>query len=308
MNAKILLYAILPVILATNMAFAAPASLNQSALNAAMSQISCKTNFTVSFLNDIVAVAPNSASTLTPYITNIQQETQQLQSIASGGSIPQFRSYVIGTYDPELKTIRIHTPAVLLKSVNITSPTRQQLRAEYNTSKATYQVCAFNSLKSFANIKVQAYQQDITAYQQNAQKMASKGVSTTTYNQTISAATPAIIMPLQSAISSASNESQLRQAVNGYCLFNGCPNGINDHIAAKLADNVLASILSKTQSLNATKNQTANFAIVQGYLATASSTLQAAGTAVYQDSQGPTIWGSLHNASAELKMILKSVK
>ncbi len=310
MNTKTLIYLIIPVLLfgsaisaQTATAFASGDAINQTILNAAMQQVNCKTNFTVSFLNQVVSVVPNASSTLTPFITGIQYDTSQLQLYANSGNGPAFRSYLTNTYDPELRTIRTSWVSSL-KNVNVTKGTIKTLRSDYNASKATYESCAFGALKIFANEKVAAYQSDMLQYRQTIVKLDSNGINTQSLNQTLSGVATTVITPLQNAISLASNESQLRAAINSYCIFDGCPSGLNYHLAAKFDLGVLTGIAGKVSSMNLTTSQRANLTTAQGDLSVSSSTLQTAGTSRYIGNQSTEVWSNLKGAGSLLRQIL----
>ncbi|MDE1834962.1 MAG: hypothetical protein KGH64_06535, partial [Candidatus Micrarchaeota archaeon] len=108
----------------------ANAKLTSQAINSQYSHISCQVNFTVSFLNNIIAAAPNESSTLNPLITALQQDSLQLHSYEASNNSTAFHAYISSTYNPEFKTANSGAKSALKSITNQT--TRKALRTQYN--------------------------------------------------------------------------------------------------------------------------------------------------------------------------------
>ncbi|MGD0511197.1 MAG: hypothetical protein ABSA33_05145 [Candidatus Micrarchaeaceae archaeon] len=101
------------------------ATVNSQLLESAMSQINCKTNFTVTFGNYISASLSNSNS-IYPKIVALQQENAQLQNYSASANIAGFRTYVREYYDPSQasQTLKLTNPgnATLQVTAMIVTP------------------------------------------------------------------------------------------------------------------------------------------------------------------------------------------
>lgn len=313
MRIKSLAYFMVPIILLATITFASSisiaaasadtASLNRSLLNASVAEINCKTNLTVTFLNNVATSYPNTTNSISPLITSIKEDNAQLQSYAQSGNMSSFRSYVSGTYDPEISAI--NTEARKDIRGNVSGTTVHSLKVQFNATRSTYQQCALPALKEFGNDKVAAYKAEIAGYAQTVSALSSNGVQTSALNQTISNANSTIIIPLQNAINSATNVSQLESAINGYCLFDGCRNGIDYHLAANFATEKITAIINKAETMNLTANQTSALSSAKADIAISTSTLQTVGTSRYKDGQNTTIWSNIRNASVLVRHALK---
>lgn len=282
--------------------FAANSIVTQAALNAAMAHVSCKTNFTAAFIGDLGAAAPQLAN-LSNYSSALSQDAVQLQAYASADNVTGFRSYVQGTYDPEMLTTRIDVAQRVLNA-GLTRSVIVRLRQEWNTTYTAYQSCDFSALKLFADAKVAGYEQILAAYSSQDANLSSRGIDTANLTLIVQNANNAVVQPLQAAINGAKNASQLQAAINGYCLFDGCAGGVNGHVSAYMTWARAQAILGKLESLNKT-NATAT-AQVNADLGSSKAELGLVGTAAYAGSQETVVWSNLTAASALVKKMIIS--
>lgn len=277
---------------------------NQTLLGFAEGQVNCKTNFTKSFESQIVQLIPNASSQLGPQIATLGQDTAQLQTYANSGEMSTFKGYVQGAYDSELMTInKMFVPAIMASKP--TNATIHQLLSEYNATKASYESCSFSGIKADALQVVQIYQNQIAMYNQQIAGLSKYGVNTAQMSSDISGANATILVPLQNAINSAQNTSQIQSALQSYCLFDECSGGTNYHLAAKFSADKLTAILNLAETLNSTKNQQANLSQVQSNINSAKAMIQQAGSSEYTSSQETQIFSYLQQAGSQLKAILQ---
>jgi hypothetical protein len=273
-------------------------------LNSAMSEINCKTNFTVSFINKAVAAAPG-VSSLSQQAARLQQETSQLQAYASEGNVSAFRSYLKGTYDPQLREIKSSVFSEL-RDANLTLNATRLLRVGYKSAIDSFVTCSFNSKKQFALAKVSSFNSFISRYQQSVIDFGSKGLDTTQMSQILSDASSQIVTPLQSAIESAKSSGQISEALDQYCLFDGC-GGMNFHLAAHFDLAKLQSIYDKVGGMtNLTSGQRAQQAIVQNDISATSSALAAVGTAKYTQTTRQNVWDSMNKTVNDIKVLFRT--
>lgn len=291
------------MLILSNIAFASTpnrAAINQSILNAYSGQISCKTNATVTFISEVIAVVPNSSRDIGPLANSLKQDSAQTQLYANSGNINSFTSYVTGVYDPQIRSTQSLLTTSLRSSI-VNRSTLSIIKSDYNSVQASYQQCTFNSLKLFANDRIEQYNDQISAFQHTIAKLNSNGVATAGLNETLQSANSTIIAPLQNAVNSASNSTQIRNALNSYCLFDGCTNGTNFHLDARMATGILSGILDKATTLNITKNQTATLDEAQGNLTAATDILQTVGTSPYTPTQETQLWADIQSSAMLLR-------
>lgn len=281
---------------------------NQSVLQAAFAQASCKSNFTVAYVDDAIGLVP-SFSVMNSSLATLKQDTSQLDGYVSQDNASLYRSYLRGTFDPELTSITQQFKSVK-KNATISNSTRHQLKADYNSTKAAESSCEFSAVKQYADLRISIFEAVVAQYQQLEQNITAKGVGGAGMSSTIQGAQNDVITPLQGAINSATNVSQLKTAVDSYCLFNGCDTAsasgaVDYHLAANFDYQKLSAILAYIQASGAYANQTANITAAQGYLNNASTMLAQVGTSKYVPPQNATVWDNLGHAASTIRSVLK---
>ena len=280
-----------------NPALAQNFTANQTFLVAAAQYAQCKTNFTVSYIGKVTAAVPG-LSGLGQYSTALQTATSQLSSLAGRGNVTQFRTYLSGNYDQELNLISKNFTAQI-RAANLSRSQTSQLRQQYNSTFATYTACRLNSVKNVAMKELALFNSSISEYQNEASSLSQQGLNTSAMNLLLQGAKAQIIAPLASAVSQATNASQISAALNKYCLFDACRNGTNFHLAAHFE---LQKFTAELNYLEAKGNvSSSSLAPAQTYLNAATSLLQAVGTAAYTNGQGNAIFANLTSASKAMQ-------
>jgi hypothetical protein len=291
----------LAIITFANTAFAQNMTANQTLLQAAVVNAQCKTNFTTSYIGEVTAAVP-SLSAIGQYSTTLQADTSTLSLLAAAGNVTAFRGYLRGTYDPELNKIAKNVSASI-RSANLTANVIAGLRQDYNVTIASYKSCNIDSSKVYALRKLNLFKDSIKEYQNRANDLASKGLNASALDIMIQDAQSQIVTPFATAIGQASNASQMQAALNAYCLFDGCKNGTNFHLAAHFS---LQSLTTQLNYLETDKNvSTSSLAGAQGLLNNASSMLLIVGTKAYANGQANVIFGNLTAASKAMQQARK---
>lgn len=276
-----------------NLTTGANATLNESFLINAYQNTLCKTNFTVSYISNITSVVP-ALSSLSTYSTTIKSESAFLQTLATEGNISSYRSYIAGTYDPELRNISANV-MLQIKTANLSNTILTTLKNHYNISLSTFRSCSINSAKGYAIAELNIYNTSIRRYSRQITSLNNQGYNTTSLSQLLSNAQSQIIAPLATGVSQSNNSSQIIKLLAEYCLFDGCKNGTNFHLAAHFS---LDLVNIKFEKIQSTKNLTnSSLAQIQSHITNASSILTTVGTNVYVDSQGKNIFYNLSTAA-----------
>jgi hypothetical protein len=270
---------------------------NQTYLNAAARYAQCKTNFTVAYAGGAVFVVPK-LSGIGQYSAVIESETSQLYSLAAAGNVSSFGSYLSGTYDPELNAIAKNFSAQI-KAANLTKNQTAQLRLLYNRIYGVYLSCRMGPIMATALDKLAMFNQSIASYQNETSTLSQQGISTGGLTLLLQNAKAQIVVPLATAVAQAVNASPISAALAQYCLFDGCKNGTNFHLAAHFE---LQKLTAELGYLGANKSvSSSSLASAQSDLNSAASVLQAVGTAAYAGGQSSTIFSNLTAATKAMQ-------
>ena len=281
------------------MNYATSASAAPQLLQGAYSYVNCKTNFTASVVDQFIVLFPNHSG-LVQNVSILQQETGQLQDFANQNNYTEFRNFYISVYMPELNLI-VNSLVTQRKSANLSSSNITALRNDYNYSKQQYDSCSFGALKTYAQGEIATYQGQVASYQSIDSNLGQRlGIDTGSLNQTLSGAQAQVIAPLQSALNSATNTSQILKSFSSYCLFDGCQNGLNYHLDAKYYTQALGLGLGRLKQVPGLVNSSV-VSTMQGDISTASSALNATGPSVYTTNESTEIYTSLDGAVLALK-------
>src|SRR5438132_8994138 len=274
-------------------------------LNSSMQFISCQTDFGVGLGNSFLTNIPNGtySNAISTNITALQSDRTQLQSYADSGNVSAFRTYVFYNYSADFIKL---TVSFLRDAIGQKASVLNRIRTDYSSLQATYQNCSFTAVKTAALLKVDAYNQIISNYQQKINNISTKINDTSSLTQILSDANSTIIQPLQSAINAANNFTSLRAAFQSYCLFNGCVNGTNFHLAAKFNLARLQLILNYIKTTSPYSNQTDKISQAQSYLDASSSALVTTGALTYSGNESSDVWSNQFAAGAVMKTILTS--
>ncbi len=276
-------------------------------LGASAQEAQCRNDFMVGYINAIIAAVPNSSASLSGLPGTLQADIVTLKGYAASGDVSGYRDYLRGTYDPALKTAR-ETIAQTKPWRGASSDTRAGLKSSYAQLRQTFDACQLSAAQAFGQAKVAAYQQYLDEYANRTNMISSRngtrGMDTGSMSQLVSDAGSQIVGPLQSAVSAASNVSGVREALGRYCLYDGCKDGVNFHLAARYEAVRLAATLAFVES-RAGANASSYFAQADADLATAQATLASVGTSPYSDG-GAQIHSELKAVAEDLKSGLAS--
>ncbi|MFN7991026.1 MAG: hypothetical protein U0R44_02600 [Candidatus Micrarchaeia archaeon] len=286
--------------------FAAAGAVKGDLLGAAMEQVRCKADFTTGVLDSIDSNAPGAS--LDAYSGKIKSDTAQLQSYADSNDTESFRTFLRGTFDPDLRMTREAVRSWRIEGgKNLTLKTRAALRTSFDALKTDFESCHFGAMKDFADAKVNGYTQFLSLEAERASNLSSKGISTSRLNSLIQDAESQIVAPLQSAIGSSSDGRTLSDALRKYCLFDGCPNGTNFHFAAKWEIAKLTAIEEFVKTQPKAGNYTAELGKVTSDLDAADSALASIGPSQY-GSQENTVWAPIRDAAQTLKTVIHGMR
>jgi len=277
------------------------ASVQQSYLNAALARVTCQANYETGSISDAISDISNIDQTaISSDSSKVGSDVQTLTTDANNKDKTQFQTD-LKSFVSDSKTATKDLRSAI-KNVNPTSDEKTKIKTDFATLKSTEQSCLFSAGQQFANAKIQAFGFGIQKVQNRASNLSSKGIDTTQLGQIINQA-QTNLGNLGGAISSATNSTQLKSALQSYCQYNGCRNGINFHFAAQSALSAEQALLNKINSNPNSGQYSSQIQQAQTDLTNAQNALNTVSTSQYQGTQQTTVWNDLHDAQSIIKQL-----
>ena len=289
---------------------------NKDALSAklgrALANINCKIDFIKGIINSTLTAIPEGEGNLSGFIAVFEDDEKNLQNYADKGDREGFKNYVKEKVEKDLKEARkaVHNWRSM-NAGNVSKEERKALKDDYASLRAEFQECHFNSLKSEVRGRIEAYNTILGNYVKMADRYEERGANVSLLRDVIDDARIQVITPLENIAGNATDINSLNAAFKKYCLFNGCKNGFNFHLAKKFE---IAKINSVIEYLRA--NQNASEASNK-YLDTAKENIDSAsdilskiGTGKYSEEQEKTFLESVkaaYDALKEARRLLRGV-
>ena len=293
------------LLLAVPMAYANPGNMPTQMLSDALTHVQCKMTFSTGIVGLLQSNSPSASSIST---SALQADVQKLQTDASNGDVTSFRGDV-ATFDSDLQSLNGAIKSWRGESgKNLTNSSRQTIKSGDTQLRTTLETCTDNALKTFADEKLLGYNTDLADMQAKIANLSAKGVDTSALSSLVSDAQSTIVSPFQSAINSATNASQLRDAIEQYCLYDGCKSGTNFHLAAKWDIAKTSAVESYLQSKPNAGNFTSQFSQVTSDVSQSQSALSSVGTSAYGPGQSDSVFNPLKDASDVLKQIASGMR
>lgn len=261
--------------------------------------LKCRVDFYYGVTNSMSDI--RSSNSLNQTTLRLQSDLAQVQTYAEAGNRDALGKYVKDNFESDHSTIKDSISSWRESNVrNLTREQKASLLSQFNQLKKDYDTCQLNSLIGMANGRINYFQNVIETYQKKIDALSAKGIDVSSLNQLISDAQAQIIDPLQTAINSSNNLASINQDLKMYCLFDGCPNGINFHLAAKFEVAKLQIGLDKISNANVSQTSIAQ---LQTDITTANSILTQVGTAKYTSSQNTQLFNAIKDGYNVLRAV-----
>ncbi|MEK6892670.1 MAG: hypothetical protein AABX07_00535 [Nanoarchaeota archaeon] len=202
-----------------------------NAISAASTALKCKTDFFIDVLNSMT-INITSAENLTQYSTKLQDDLKQIEIIIAQNN-STLKTFIKTTYEPDLKSAREAVNNWRRDNKNLTKEQKTELKRNYAEIEKTFNGCQLTALKEMANKRIDEFNKHLTRYQNVTDKLLAKGVNVSAMQKVIDDARLQIIAPLQAEIANKTSEKDVKSALKKYCLYNGCRDGINYHLAQR---------------------------------------------------------------------------
>lgn len=277
------------------------ATVQQDSMNAILAQVTCQANYLTGYIGDAISVIPNiNSSAISSDSSKITTDLQTVTTDVNNNNKTQFKTD-LPTLRTDFKSGRLDLNSAV-KASTPTKTERSQLRTDMASLGTTERSCMFASEQQSAQAKIAAFQFAIQQEQTRSHKLYLRGFDTTQLNQTISQA-QTNLDNLAAAISSATNSTQLKAALQSYCQYDGCKSGTNFHFAAQSAlDAEQAALTAITSNPNSGQYST-QISQAQTDLTNAQNTLNTVATGQYQGTESTDVWNNLHDAQVIINQI-----
>ena len=304
-NLKVLLLVPLALLLLAPISFA----ISERFLADAYDDTKCLTDFETSIVSSVTSRIPE-ASYLSTYADKLTADTAQLETYANANDTDAFKNYMRGTYEPDVRSTNdaIRDARKNFSAWNVTVQTRKDMKDSYDSAKDAFKECHLDAMKKMANGRVEHYKDVLEKWTDKANDLSAKGIDTSGMMSVINGAQTTIVTPLEDALDSATTGKEVADAVRGYCLANGCKNGLNYHFYGKIEEAKLQGVLDYIEPNATAAGLGSQVDAAQSNLDTAQITLNAVGTGQYSGGQEKIVWDSLKDAAKTIKAIMKSLR
>jgi len=270
-------------------------------------RVKCGVELTVGHINAIYSIVPTSD--LTDKRSKLEADLTKLEEYATNDDKEGFKNYLKETLKQDFKDANKAVRDWRKENKNnLTKDQKEELKNNYGELKNKYVECNYNALKKFAEAKANAFDAILEGYKNKADKLSEKGVDVTGMNKLLDDAKLEIVDPLKQAISSANDGKSLKDALQKYCLFDSCKEGINFHLAAKFNIEKLEQAIAKIKSRDDYSEVSGKVGEMQGYVDKANNAINSVGTARYSEEQKKEVWDNIRAAYKSLKEIRDVLK
>lgn len=139
---------------------------NTQYMQAELAQLTCQTNYTTGYLQDIIGINQTEFASLTQDVTRLNGDLTILQGFVSSNNQTDFKSFVKDQLRPDIKTSTLDIKNQV-KTIHLTKDQRIVLKSEMLQLRANQKTCLFSAKQQFANAKVQRSQNEIAHVQKD---------------------------------------------------------------------------------------------------------------------------------------------
>ena len=279
---------------------------NSSDLQKAYDNAKCKSDFTIGVVNSLVNV--QNSVPLTDSLSKLNSDLTQLQSLSVSSDTTTFKDFLKNNFDADLNAaVKNVNDWRLQNKGNLSSSDKSSLNSTYFQLKSVYDNCQISSLNDYGSERLNSFNNTLEDYQNNIDKLNSSGVDVNELNQIISDAQTQILMPLQNALSSINETNSSNKVFSQYCLFDGCDNGTNFHLDAKISIANLDISLNRINNLSNSSSVSSQITQLQTDISNAKNALSIVGAQKYTQDQEKNIFNSIKDADQSIKQIAMQI-
>jgi len=236
--AILLVASLLVLMVSAQSAPPAPNADKAALLESALKDMGCKVTYEKGIINAMISKFPSLSPSLNPYIGKLETDLAQLTQYFNQKDVQNYSIYVQETFTPNMMDANtaqrkgiegLRDNSGLDK--NATKTAMRALKSEMESLRAANEICF--DMETHANLVINYYTKSLDMYEQRANNLSNRNIGAAVLSNLVAEARQNILNPLKDEVNSAQNSSQIKAALMKYCLFDGCLNGTNFHMAAK---------------------------------------------------------------------------
>ncbi len=278
-------------------------------LTALYKNVQCRVEFTNGVIDSIMKNVPEAAY-LSSYQDLLNDDLTELYNLAQAGDREGFKNYLKDEFEPDFHATKeaIRDARRNFTTWNVTPADRRNMAEHYKSLNRTYGQCRFDAMKEVAEGRLGWINAALGRASERSKNLSARGVSTSELDAVIDGARGTVVDPLENRINSATTAIEIREALNAYCLANGCPNGLNYHFFAKSEIARLNGILNYIRADAIEAGLGSDVETAQGYLDSASAKVQETGNNQYAEGVKEFVWGNIKSAAETIKSIFNKLR
>jgi hypothetical protein len=271
-------------------------------LDSALTDMKCKVTFETGFMHAIIARFPDLSSSLSPIIEELQLDVTRLSQYASQKDVLNYSIYVQESFTPHMMTAATAEKSGIEgqrdsgADKNETKAAMESLKSKFDSLKDAQNSC-FDA-KDHANLVINYYNNSLNMYEARTKNLTDRGFDTSYLLTLVSDARSQILVPLQNGVNSATDSTGVIDVLGQYCLFDGCLDGTNFHMAAKFETKrltILLEVISPTAVEAGLDRDTPNTSLDH-----ANRMIESWGTSNAGGDQLKATWDNIRSAAKDL--------
>ena len=171
----------------------------------------------------------------------------------------------------------------------------ESLQSTYKSLRDAESTCF--DVKEYAGLVLDYYSTTLNSYELRAQDLAGRGINASNLLSLVGNARSQAVAPLQNGVNSAANSSQVRMILNQYCLYDGCADGTNFHMAVKFEAMRMADLLAAMSPKAAEEGLSSNVTAAQASLNAANTKISSWGAGDAKPDQLMSAWADIMSAA-----------
>jgi hypothetical protein len=270
---------------------------------AAVNNTQCMNNYTINSVKLLMNIS--SSDSLSKAILNLDKEYNELFGFIEDRDM--YKDCLLNNYNPVYREVFSAVKEWKKVNNNLTYQQKKDLESNLSELKKEYDLCYSESLKEYGNSRLVFYKSIINAYRKQLIVISENNVNIQDLNNILDEANKSIIILLEKSLSNANSSIEVINAINKYCLNDGCTNGINHHLDTKYTLSNLEMALKIIKNDSDVPQEKINELEIS--IKNAKKTLNESSNKKYSEKQRKIIWDNIKNSNKviiEIKNIIKN--
>ncbi|MCF7861373.1 hypothetical protein K9M79_03920 [Candidatus Woesearchaeota archaeon] len=270
----------------------------------------CRVDYTTNVIDDYIAGVPQAAD-MAGYVDILNDDLVKLKEFIDSNDYPGFSEYRRNTYATNQKEANqaLRQSVKDFKEWNVSQAVRTELRESLATHRDSFNSCKFAANQEFAKSRAQSYYDKKAAFETKLNDMKAKNPDLNTDEmESIISEAGDFVDDVLGQIEAANDMDEIKSIVNNNCMFNGCKEGKNLHVIAKMNIARFRATLQLITDPAIDAGLSDQIDKVTVYLEDCDSIIEESGTGILSESQKEELRYNLSEAGKEMKNIINTLK